>query len=223
MWYQLRLDTVKEEALTFVLEFNKRFKVIKGICGFEISKIEKKPHIHYSYLVEKEIKRSSISSWMSAKKKKGKYSNKAHTDNNKAFMYAVKDGDIIFNNAFSEEQYEELKDKQIEYDKKVKEEKGLSMIDKLFNYVVEKEGIDLNTKEKQELPTKFCILDHIINFYRDCGLLLPNKSQMFQYICTIMSMLPTENNNDVMDMYNDIFPKSESKMSKKLSSVKFNL
>ena len=167
-----------------------------------------------SYLLDYEMRSSSLSTFMKSQGYKGKYSNKKHTNTNKALMYCVKDGDIVDSSGFTSEEIEELVERQSELQDKIDSEKGMPMKDKLLNYVVELADpfadIDLGKVDGDKFRAlntsihvfKHQILKYICKFYHDAKLLPPNRVQMFQYVTYIVGQVCGSEYQD--DMYEQI-------------------
>ena len=137
-------------------------------------------------------------------------------------MYIVKDSDIIFNTAFSPEHLEHLKEEQLAYNEKIEQDKGLSMSEKLYNYVVEKTGIEEGDDYKT-FPSYYEICDYIVEYYQKHEIKdLPNKTQMFVYITTISARFPSQPPEVITSMYADIFPRVSPGEIEKIRKNKIN-
>lgn len=185
----IRVDCPKSQSLLIANKIIAYAKSDKHVFCFEIAKKTKKPHIH-GYFVTDKTNIDSISKWITRQpfyNGKGSYSCVKVKDTTKYKDYIFKDMNIILN-TLSEEETEAL----IEKAAAINAEKSMKMVDKLYNYCVEflPDYDDSINFDKDE------ILEKILCYYQekaqnDDYFLMPNRTQMFQYIATIQCRLST--------------------------------
>lgn len=187
----VRVDIPKKDSLACVEQINKYLSCVNYIWAFEISKDVKKEHVHGNVQIGTGKKSldtilDTFRKWLSRSKwckgKKGSFSVSKTNTKERYLRYIGKDADIV-TTTFTEEQLEHIEEEV----QKFKDSRNRSMIDKLFNHVVGYYIADYEEGLKTPL-NDIDILQQIIDFYRVNKLLMPNKSQMFQYVQTILNI-----------------------------------
>lgn len=169
--YALRVDIKKKDALKFIELFRSKFSTTNSLFTFEISKVEKKPHIHAYYISDK-IKKQTLSDFMKKNGLKGKYSNTEVTDENKYKLYIMKDLDILYTD-LSEEEMDSLYEKTQDINFEKSSKKHELLLNYHSNRCLEN---DLVFGDKKE------IIRSIGLYHKENPRSLPpNKSQLFQY------------------------------------------
>lgn len=196
--YTLRFDISKSEAGDLIDKVNKYLSAISHLWVFELGKT-KKEHIH-GYVKSKKSKIDTVRKWITRQpfyKGPSSFSVSVVSDKAKYLSYICKDMNILTTNITDEEQVY-----LIEEARKIKDDKGRSMVDKLFNFIVG-DYIGDYDETQQTILTDRDVLDSCLKFYKTKKLLHPTKSQMFQYVQTILSL--TNNDSSVFTDYYDIF------------------
>lgn len=201
----LRFDVSKEDSIPLIERLNKYLKCVNYLWVYEISKKEKKEHIHGYAQVPLNFKEDNMRKWIGRQKwykGRGTYSIAPVNDKNKYLNYISKDMNILLT-TFDEAQIDHL----METAQTIADDKNRSMIDKLFNYVVGDYIADYEEGLKTPLDD-FLVLEKLITYYREKRLLMPNKSQMFQYVQTILNI--TGNITSVFADYYSLFTVKET-------------
>lgn len=185
MNYALRFDTPHTEALSFIDLIHKKLKnLTKFLWVKEISTKEKKEHIHGFVSCDKIT--TTIRDLVRKQKwyKDGCYSISTVKNYNKYNRYICKDMKILKTN-YPEDELDNL----IEEAQRIKMEKQMTLIDKLEDYIYD--GFIDDEKEIKTFSNND-LLDKILDYYtdkknKDEFILLPNRNQMFQYVCTLQA------------------------------------
>lgn len=196
----VRLDVSESEALNAIDKINKYLKPGEYLFVFEISKKVKKPHIHGYLTVNGSKKLESIRKWFSRLsycKTPSSYSCVEIKSTNLYLDYICKDMNIISTN-MDEAQIEALLEKAAD----IKVNKSQSMVSKLLHFITGFYLSDYDLDVKTTLHNTH-VLEKCIEYFRTNKLLFPNKSQMFQYVQTILSI--TGNEISVFADYYSIF------------------
>lgn len=179
--YAIRVDIEREAIKDFVAGFNKKFKIEesnKYAWCFEKSKKVNKAHTHGYVESSMELKKSTVSDYMIKAGFKRKYSFQPVKEEQSYKDYIFKDRDIVVH-TLSEDEYDSLIEKSMD----IETDKKLSMCQKLFVYVsTAMEFKKINEANKYDICR--CICQY---FKENPKLIMPNKSQMFQYIVYIIN------------------------------------
>lgn len=208
MELSIRIDITKDKALETVKELHSHLKCERNyLWVFEISRDKKKPHIHGYIKLESEVNLDNLGKWFRRRKYytgKGCYAVSEVKDNNCYLDYVCKDMNVIYTD-FEEDRIEALLDKAL----KIKIDKERPLISKLFNYVVGEYIEDYDPEVKTPLTDKE-VLQKLIQFFKSKQLLHPNRTQMFQYVQTILSI--TNNDTSVFIDYYSVFTVKEKNL-----------
>lgn len=181
--YAIRVDIVKADALAFIAAFNEKFQIEEDntyAWCFEFGKKSEKPHIHGYLETDREIKKSTLSDYMIKHGFKGKYSCAVVKDEKNYKNYIFKDRDII-THTLTEDEFDELMETSMD----IESDKKLNQAQKLFWYVSE-HMTESDLKYKENNKHDICLF--ICQYYKENPkLVMPNKSQMFQYIAYILN------------------------------------
>lgn len=196
----IRIDVSKSEAVSLIDKINNYLKPADYLYTFEISKVAKKEHIHGFLEVDDSKNLETIRKWISRQKwykGKGSTSLVSVKDTDKYLDYISKDMNIIKTN-MDEDRIDHL----IERALSINLDKKQSLISKLFHNVTGYYIGDYEEGTVMELEDTF-VLKRCIEYFKVNKLLHPNRTQMFQYVQTILSI--TGNDVSVFADYYSIF------------------
>lgn len=203
----VRVDVSKKDSLACVEQINKYLSCVNYIWAFEIAKDTKKPHIHGNVKIKIppnvsiHTRVDTFRKWMSRSKwckgKKGCFSVETTKIKERYLRYIGKDADII-STTYTEEQLEHIEQMVMEF----KMSQNRSMIDKLFYHVTGYYMADYELDVHTPLIDQE-VAESILEFYLKNNLLFPNKTQLFQYVATIMYR--TGNKASIFASYTALF------------------
>lgn len=185
----IRLDTTKIDAPAHIKKINKYATPSKYLWSFELGKKTEKPHIHGYLVVSKDLE--TVRKWFQ-RNYKSLHSCCLVQNTDKYKDYTVKDLNILSTN-LSEDEMDDL----IERAQDIAEDKKLSKVDKLLNYVREKEGIVFSEDyEEYKTPDDETIVNHIVDWHLDRHLLF-NHNQILSYFNNVKGRLTLEGRKEV--------------------------
>lgn len=199
----VRVDCAKSQAKIISGKINGYFKVKKFLWVFEISKEVKKPHIHGLLIIDPISLKSMDTGrrWMSRQKDintgKGSFSLSQVKDLDKYKAYLMKDLDP-FDYNLTDEEMEQLYEEAT----RINIEKHEPMVSKLFHNITGSYIGDWEDGSRFVIDDRE-VLEKCLEYFKDRKLLHPTKTQMFQYVSTILSI--TGNDTSVFASYYDMF------------------
>lgn len=192
--YDISIRTVKNNiAVIRNMLISKGVNIVKLLVTREVGSVNENEHFHYHLTVESLNKIETVMKDI-RKVLKEIYKNKSYyvkkvRDRMKHLIYITKDGDITENIGYTQEQLDELEEKNEEIEK----DKLKPLYQKLYDYVIEE------TTDKSMLVDRRFIIRLIIQKFKQWDKLPPNRTAMYQYLNYIQ--MKTDLSDIVVEQY----------------------